>query len=74
MLDIKSSTLVKRINRTLAVETQILRKTRGQRARLDLGDYYIHDRSRNLALDTYVDPESLGRELGVLNPHESVID
>jgi hypothetical protein len=58
--------LIKRINRKLAPDGQQLRKARGQRAVLDVGEFYMHDRQRNIILQTNVDPEAYARELGVL--------
>ena len=55
--------IVARINRRLRPGGMLLRRTRGWRARLDLGDYYVHDFMRNLALDTHVDPEDYLRDL-----------
>jgi hypothetical protein len=62
--------LVARINRRLKKDWLRLVRTRGQRAILDLGEYYIHEMRRNLAFDTYVDIEELGRKLGVLKEYE----
>ncbi len=62
--------LVQRINRKLADSNEALRKTRGARALIDLGDWYVLDTNRNLILHKNVDPEVLGRELGVLHPWE----
>lgn len=58
--------LVKRINCRLKNEDQQLRKTRGYRAYLDLGDFYIRDFRRNWVVATHVDPEELAKELGIL--------
>jgi hypothetical protein len=66
--------LVQRINRKLLLDDQRLVKTRGAQAILDLGEYYVLDWRRNLALDTRVDPEDLGRELGALRPWERVAE
>jgi hypothetical protein len=51
--------LVARINRRLRPQGQLLRKTRGERARRNLGDYCVHDFMRNLVLETHVAPEDL---------------
>jgi hypothetical protein len=64
--------LIKRINRRLRVDDEMLRTTRGERARLDLGDYYVHDFRRNFITEHHVNPEDLGRELGVLSDNERV--
>ena len=58
--------LIARINRTLKKDDEMLKATRGERARSDLGDYYIIDVRGNLILHKDVDLEDLGRELGVL--------
>lgn len=57
--------LIQRINRKLRPNCERLRKTRGQNDWLNLGDYYIVD-SRNVVVKSHVDPEEIGRELGVL--------
>ncbi len=66
--------LYKRINRKLKKVTwaQVLKRTRGERARQDLGDYFTLDVSRNIVTDSRVNLEDLEKELGVLNPHETV--
>jgi hypothetical protein len=64
--------LLQRINRRLAPELQGVKKLRGERARVELGDFYIIDFNRNFVLAAHVDPEELGRELGVLREYERV--
>ena len=71
---ISASALVARINRKLRPDGQMLRKTRGDRSRMDLGSFWVQEISRNLCLDTFVDPETFGREIGVLGEHEHVIE
>jgi hypothetical protein len=67
------SALIRRINRKLGREDEKLRKTRGgMQAFLDLGDYWVHDLRSNFVCRTHVDPEELGRELGVLDAVETV--
>ena len=66
--------LIQRINRKLWHDDQVLRKTRGTRAQLDLGWFYVLDWRRNFVVEHDVDPESLGRELGVLAEYESLAD
>ena len=58
--------LIARINRQLTKDSMLLRKTRGERAKLDLGEFYVHDYSYNIPNECHVDPEEYGRELGVL--------
>ena len=66
--------LVQRINRALRRKGQMLRQSRGERARTDLGDYYVIDLERNVLLLSRVNLEELARELGALQPWERVVD
>ena len=65
--------LVQRINRRLHKDEEQLRKTRGARALLDLGEWYIVNWNRNFIVAQHVDPEELGRELGVLQEWEALV-
>ena len=58
--------VIQRINRKLAGEDKRLKATRGERARSDLGDYYLLNVNRNFIAAHHVDPEALARELGVI--------
>lgn len=71
-VEVTENAVAKRISRALAKDGEVLRKTRGERARLDLGDYYVLNASRNYPTSTDVDLEALGRELGVLAEFETV--
>lgn len=63
--------LAARINRALAKDLRMLRKTReDSRWHGDLGDYSVIELSRNQVADTHVDLEAFGRELGVLKDFE----
>jgi hypothetical protein len=64
--------LLQRINRRLAGKGELLKKTRGAGAREEVGDYYVIDVNRNVLMLKHVDPETLGRKLGVLQSWESV--
>lgn len=64
--------VIKRVNRALAHDDQQLRVTRGERLRMDVGDYHVIDWRRNLILNQHVDPEAMARELGVLRQDEAV--
>ena len=46
---------------------------RGERAYQDVGRYYIINYYNNSIASTGVDPEALGRELGVLKDYEEVV-
>ena len=65
--------LLQRINRALAQDDEVLKKTRGARAVQELGDYYVLDFNRNALVEKDVDPEELGRELGILEDYERVV-
>jgi len=67
--------LVQCINRAISKEGQMGRKlkaTRGDRARIDLGDFYIIDIHRNSIVGHHVDPEEMARQLGALAKWEAV--
>jgi len=63
--------LVQRINRALAKEDQKVRSTRGRN-----GAYYLINAERNVVITEpgHLDLEALGRELGVLDRFEYVVD
>jgi hypothetical protein len=65
--------LLQRINRKIREGDQVLKVTRGERAWVDYGDFYILNSRRNSVTRDHVDPEELGREIGVLRPWEQVV-
>ena len=73
-IPVSKRALVGRINRKLREDGQVLKFTRGERAKLELGDAYIWEPRRALASDTFIDVEWLGRELGVLQSWERLIE
>jgi hypothetical protein len=62
--------LIQRINRALREDDRVLKATRGERARLDLGYFYILDTRRNFVVAKECNLEVIGRELGVLADYE----
>jgi hypothetical protein len=62
--------LIQRINRKLKQDGEQLRRAKGSQAASTVGDYYVLDTKRNFVASSRVDPEHLGRKLGVLNPWE----
>ncbi len=66
--------LIARLNRHLKKDGECLRTSRGERARQDLGDYFVIDVSKNHVINKDVDLEDLGRELGVLAAFEKLTD
>ena len=65
---------MQRINRALAKDDEQMHRTRGARALMDLGEFYIRDTRRSIILYQNVDPEGTARELGVLADHEHVVE
>jgi hypothetical protein len=70
---ISERALVQRINRKLAAQGEVLKKTRGARAIQELGDYYVLDLHRNLLLNKDVDPVELAKVLRVLRRFERIV-
>jgi hypothetical protein len=62
--------LIARINRKLKPDEQALKIKRGWRS--SLGNFYLVSYSGNYILNEDVDPEALGRNLGVLQAWEAV--
>jgi hypothetical protein len=62
--------IIQRINRKLTADGEMLRAARGERAQLDLGDYFVVDLSRNAVVTPHASPVALARKLGVLKPWE----
>ena len=71
---ITTRALLQRINRKLDSDQEKLCTSRGERAYQDVGRYYIVNYYNNSIAGTDVDPEKLGRELGVLKGYEEVVD
>jgi hypothetical protein len=63
--------LVRRINRVLAKQNQVLRKTRGGWSTVNLGEFYILNHYGNV-VDHHVDIVWLGQELNVMHESETL--
>ncbi len=63
--------VIKRINRKLAHENEMLRTARGN-FEPSLGSYYVVDLHTNSIVATHADPEKLARELKVIGSWEKV--
>jgi hypothetical protein len=74
LVPITARALVQRLNRKLAEQDQVLKKSRGARTQLDLGDYYVIDFRRNFVVDDHCDLAELGREFEVLRDYEEVVE
>jgi hypothetical protein len=62
--------LVQRINRRLKVVGEVLKAARSERVASSVGEFFTV--RRNKIATQHVDPEALGRELGVLSAWEHV--
>lgn len=62
--------LIQRINRALAKRGDLLKTTRSDKWRNELGDYYTVDLQQNTVVEKHVELESLGRKLKVLADYE----
>jgi hypothetical protein len=54
-------TLYQRINRRVRRDFLMLRKSRGESAKRELGDYYLVDTFRNTIVDCHVDLSELDK-------------
>jgi len=73
-MTITESAVAQRIRRRLRSCTYMLCKSRSERQRFDCGRYYVVDTNLNALIWHHVNLEGYGRELGVLQPHESVAE
>jgi len=71
-ISISMRALIQRINRVLAKDNEVLKKSRSSRTSLSVGEYFVLDIMKNFISRTQVDPEQLGRKLGVLKLYEEV--
>jgi hypothetical protein len=71
-IPVSTRAVIARINRKLKPNGEMLKVMRG-RARSSVGDYCIVNFERNWIANPHVDPEAVGRELGVLEPWEEVM-
>lgn len=65
--------LVQRINRALKKEGKVLKKSRTERSRLDVGEWYILDTVGNYVSEKDVDLEQVGKEWEVLSDWETLL-
>jgi len=69
---ITTRALIQRINRALAKDGAVLKKARGMQMFASVGEYFIVNITGNYISQQRVDPEKLGRELGIFKPYEKV--
>jgi hypothetical protein len=70
LIPVSERALLQRINRKLAKSGEMVRKSRTERLRLDVGDYFLVDTNKNAVVGHSVNLEEKGRELGVLSQWE----
>lgn len=73
LFSVTTRALISRINRRLKRDDQMLCTSRGARNRFQLGEFFVMDWRHNFIVETHVELEALGRELGALAPHEQVV-
>ena len=71
-MKITERALLQRLNRKLAGEDLIVKKTRAGRFAQELGEYFLLDFNHNRIVGKDVDLAAIGRERGVLQPWEIV--
>jgi hypothetical protein len=71
-IEIGLRALTQRINRKLAADDQVLKTARGERMQKAVGNFYIIDTKANAVHARGVDPEKIGRKLGVLKEWETL--
>jgi hypothetical protein len=62
--------LIQRVNRVLRSDGRILKVSRGDGARREVGRYYVVGFDRNAVRTLHVDIQELARELGVMRSFE----
>lgn len=73
-MQVSTRALILRINRKIKAGNEVLRISRTERMRRQVGDYYLLDLRLGGVTGKNVDPAALGRKLGVLKPYEEVSD
>lgn len=71
---VSQKALMQRINRRLAEDGWVVRTSRSSRAVFDLGQHYVLDPSINNIIETHVDLEAFGHELGALRAWEALVE
>jgi len=66
--------LIQRINRALAGKNEIVKAARTEAQKEKVGSFFRVDLDSHIVNEKHVDPEKLGRKLGVLQPWEQLAD
>ena len=72
-LPVSVRALIRRINRRLSHSGERLRTPHSGRGLTELGQYFILNVTHNVVVMHHVDPEAIGRKIGVLAGWESVV-
>jgi hypothetical protein len=64
---------IQRINRRLKPDMCALKQTRGERARLEVGDWHVIDYTHNIIVAQNINLDSYAHEIGALAEHEEVV-
>jgi hypothetical protein len=70
MNTVSKRALIARLNRKLYRDDQVIKTSRGERMRQQVGEHYVIDVSMNAVIAHDVDIEHYGREYGCLAPQE----
>jgi hypothetical protein len=71
---VSTRAVIARINRKRKPDDEMVKVTRGDRWRHELGAYYVVNFARNWIVNKDIDPETYARELGVLDDFEEMRD
>ena len=69
---ISERSLIRRINRKLADDEQVLRMARGERAKRHVGEFYVVDTRRNLIVSKHINLVMFARQMDALKPWERI--
>lgn len=72
MIQVSERDLMQRINKILAREYHKLFKSRTERERQNMGDWYVAGTHTDAIIACHCDLEAIGRETGALKLHECV--
>lgn len=73
-VSISMRALLQRINRTLAKDGQVLKKSRSEKMICSVGEYFIVDLKSSCIICQNENPIDLGKKIGALKPYEEVSD
>jgi len=74
LFPVREHAVALRLNRAMAEDGYRVRKARGQRAVLSVGQWYVMNTTYNIVTQTHVNLEELGREWNVLRDWETVAE